>query len=183
MAIFKIFERGNSNNSLIMVIQNFISQPVLLDQLRKLGGLIFNQVDRAAKSGDYVYDSQLRQLLGMLNTLSWKHETLEDTVDQAILLGVILGVFMLLLVLGVVLTTIKKCRDQQPGRNNSDDNGGGTLMTKLGNNLRQTVISPRLRATYPLLSAANMKSSKAACTMEAFPTMERDMMLKPRQKL
>ena len=134
-----------------MVIQNFISQPVLLDQLRKLGGLIFNQVDRAAKSGDYVYDSQLRQLLGMLNTLSWKHETLEDQVDQVILIGAVLGVFMLLLMLGLVLTTIKKCRDQQPGRNNSDDNGGGTLMTKLGNNLRQTVISAEAQSDIPIV--------------------------------
>ena len=133
-----------------MVIQNLISQPVLLDQLRKLGGLIFNQVDRAAKSGDYVYDSQLRQLLGMLNTLSWKHETLEDQVSQANFIGVILGVFMVLLMFGLVLTTIKKCKDKQHGRNNSDDNGG-TLTTKLGNNLRQTVIAAEAQSDIPIV--------------------------------
>ena len=152
-----------------MVIQNFISQPVLLDQLRKLGGLIFNQVDRAAKSGDYVYDSQLRQLLGMLNTLSWKHETLEDTVDQAILIGVVLGVFMFLLMLGLVLTTIKKCRDQQPGRNNSDDNGGGTLMTKLGNNLRQTVISAEAQSDIPIVIGGKHEIKQGGLHHGGFP--------------
>ena len=54
-------------------------------------------------------------------------------------------------------------------RNNSDDNGGGTLMTKLGNNLRQTVISAEAQSDIPIVIGGKHEIKQGGLHHGGFP--------------
>ena len=111
-----------------------ISQPILLDQLRKLGGIIFNSVDRTNKQGDYVYDSQLRELLHKLNTMSWKHEVLESQVETVTMVGGAVTALVMLALIALMIVTVKACR-----HGHKENKTGGSVTSSWGNSMKQTI--------------------------------------------
>ena len=126
-----------------MSVTQLVSQPMLIEQIRKLGGLIFSSIDKSAKSGGYVMDSQLRHLLDLLNQFSWRHETLEERVDQMVTVGTVLCLLMSLMVMGLIAFIARNCV------NKSGKQKDGSVSTTFGSTMRQNVLVAESRNEMP----------------------------------
>ena len=101
-------------------------------------------------------DSQLRQLLGMLNTFSWKHEVLEAKVEQLILAACIMTFIIVVGATAMLSYVVKTCA------RGSKKEKGGSVSSTFGNSMRQTVIAAESRNDVPVINFHQPKNENGA---------------------